>query len=134
MKALHKLWLCTLAFTLLIGACKKYDEGPISLKTPENRLTSTVWTLDDQPAEWAAMPGAVFTEEYTKDGKTKFHMLNPGNYDNTIQGTWEFDKDKENITLNRTNTSSNQRKVLKLTSKQYWYLDSHGREYHLKKK
>lgn len=133
METLTKFWLSALAVTLLLGACKKYEEGPITFKTPESRLTSTVWTLDDQPAEWAAMPGAVFTEEYTKDGKTKFHMLNPGNYDNTIQGNWEFDGKKEIITLNRTNTSSNTRKVLKLTSKQYWYLDSHGREYHLKR-
>jgi hypothetical protein len=85
---------------MVVGACKKYDEGPlISLRTKESRLCRE-WKLDKYTVNGVEQANdANGTLEFKKDGSLTdtYHTENLGVLE--FRGTWHFTQDKKYIEI-----------------------------------
>lgn len=124
---------------LALSSCKKYEDGPVfSLASKKSRLVN-VWKLDKvihNGVEQALTADDKDDKyEFTKDGKYKVTVIN-GSFSYTIEGTWEFDNNKEHIITSFTYnniTYTDTTKILRLKSKELWTEDRSGNdifEYH----
>lgn len=127
----------TAIFTMTLESCGKYDEGPsFSLKSKKRRL-SREWVrnklIDGGTGSTNNSTGTDITE-YTKDGIINTTI---GGKKTINAGTWEFSSDKKDLLTTRgtgNSTSSETRTILRLTSKELWFIEDDKDEIHYKAK
>ena len=132
MKKITKQLSALLGITLLLGttACKKYEEGPgISFRSKAERVANT-WLID----QYVGADGDIDKETdsdtfvFTKDGKASI------TYNNVTQdGTWEFQKDKEEIKFDYEFYDATY-KIIKLKEKEMWLADEDNDQIHFVEK
>jgi hypothetical protein len=112
--------LVVLATFVLFGisSCKKYEEGPlISLRTKTARVANN-WKLEkavqdevDITANYPALE-----QTFEKDGgyTALFNGI-------TINGTWKFDSNKENLLIKEDGSNDESKfKIIRLKEKELW--------------
>jgi hypothetical protein len=138
MKSLKLFSFALLAVVVVLGtSCGKYEEGPgFSLMTKNARVAG-VWKLEKYVSANGTVTNAEAddntTFEFTKDGSVIITYMD-GGVSFTVNGTWEFTKDKEYIKTTTTffgQTSVDEVKILRLTNKEFWTVDDDGDETHL---
>jgi len=138
MKSLKLFSFALLAVVFVLGtSCGKYEEGPgFSLMTKKARVAG-VWKLEKYVSANGTVTNADAddntTFEFTKDGSVIITSTDGGT-SFTINGTWEFTKDKEYIKTTLVffgQTSTDEVKILRLTNKEFWTVDEDGDETHL---
>jgi hypothetical protein len=128
MKKTMKKLSVLLGVALLVGttSCKKYEEGPgISFRSKASRVANT-WIID----QYVDADGDIDKEtdsdtfELTKDGKVTV------TYGSTSQtGTWEFQKDKEEIKFNYEYYDATYT-IIKLKNNEMWLADEDKDQIH----
>lgn len=119
---MKKILLPLLVLTLVLGSCKKYEEGPgFSLRSKNARvagdwkLEKSIYNGQDEPLD-ADDKDDVW--KFDKDGT--FEFQDPGT--STEKGTWAFDNKKEKITLTFDGSSfALVVEVIRLTNKEFWF-------------
>jgi uncharacterized protein (TIGR03066 family) len=138
MKSLKLFSFALLAVVFVLGtSCGKYEEGPgFSLMTKKARVAG-VWKLEKYVSANGTVTNADAddntTFEFTKDGSVIITSTDGGT-SFTINGTWEFTKDKEYIKTTLVffgQTSTDEVKILRLTNKEFWTVDEDGDETHM---
>ena len=138
MKSLKLFSFALLAVVVVLGtSCGKYEEGPgFSLMTKSARVAG-VWKLEKYVSANGTVTNAEAddntTFEFTKDGSVIITYMD-GGVSFTVNGTWEFTKDKEYIKTTTTffgQPSVEETKILRLTNKEFWTVDEDGDETHL---
>ena len=110
-----------LALTVLIPACKKYEEGPsISILSKMERLTG----------EWDALryfengvqfqlPVEVITMKMARDGTFQKITCGANTYStNSVSGNWAFSDDKESLMLTYSASNTETWAIKRLTNNQ----------------
>ncbi len=126
--------LAILAFTVVIPACKKYEEGPgISLRTKKERLAN-VWKYESVTAS----DGLEHTDEFEARVitiKNDFTYSTSDQEQTVIEGMWQFGEKKKSIILSNHSGIVDEWLILRLTEKEFWVIDEgeYGptAEYHL---
>lgn len=138
MKSLKLFSFALLAAVVVLGtSCGKYEEGPgFSLMTKKARVAG-VWKLDKYVSANGTVTNAEAddntTVEYTKEGTLILKGSEFG-ISYTINGTWEFTKDKEYFKTTLVilgQNEVNEVKILRLTNKEFWTVDEDGDQTHL---
>lgn len=135
MKSLKLFSFALLAVVVVLGtSCGKYEEGPgFSLMTKNARVAG-VWKLEKYVSANGTVTNAEAddntTSEFTKDGSVIITYM-VGGVSFTVNGTWEFTKDKEYIETTTTFSGVDEVKILRLTNKEFWTVDDDGDETHL---
>ena len=135
MKSLKLFSFALLAVVVVLGtSCGKYEEGPgFSLMTKNARVAG-VWKLEKYVSANGTVTNAEAddntTFEFTKDGSVIITYMD-GGVSFTVNGTWEFTKDKEYIKTTTTFFGVDEVKILRLTNKEFWTVDDDGDETHL---
>lgn len=115
--------LLVLAFTVVIPACKKYEEGPgISLRSKKERVANE-WKYE----RVLAGDGAEQSPDY--EGmlltiKNDFTFSGYDHQESINEGTWKFGEKKKNIILQNNSGVEDQWLILRLTENEFWVLDS----------
>lgn len=116
----------SLGLVLLLGSCKKYDEGPaISLTSRKERVANT-WTIDRAIAD-----GNDVTSDYdnyvltlTSGGSATLvatYTVFGVNFAGQTNGTWAFQNNDEEIVLDFENDSADGTyQIRRLTEKELW--------------
>ncbi|MBL4658388.1 MAG: hypothetical protein JKX73_10330 [Flavobacteriales bacterium] len=132
MKTIQLLTVIGVSSLVLLGSCKKYEEGPaLSLSSKKARVANE-WTVeyafDIEDGEIVTADYAGETWEFAKDGE--WTERDNGVIDKN--GTWEFVSDKEGLQINRTGTGASTAiyTILKLKNKEMWLKDT-DEELHL---
>ena len=125
MKTIQLLTVIGVSSLVLLGSCKKYEEGPaLSLSSRKARVANE-WTVeyafDIEDGEIVTSDYAGETWEFTKD--REWTERDNGVIDKN--GTWEFVSDKEGLQINRIGTGSGTTiyTILKLKNKEMWLKD-----------
>lgn len=98
-KRKNLLMLAVLVILIVVGACKKYPEGPfLSFRSPESRLVNT-WQVDkatesDGDDVTSSFDGV--TWEFKEDN-TFIQTVNQGSVSTEQEGTWELINDKKDL-------------------------------------
>ncbi len=120
--------------TLLLGSCKKYEEGPmVSLKSKKERVSNT-WKI-----EKAYRNGNDVTSDYDQyelqmltDGDARLvaiYTFGDFTFEAETDGTWNFQNDKEEIRLDFENDDAdNVYQILKLKEKELWIREKGGED------
>lgn len=103
MKEINKIvYSIFIVLGVLLGACKKYDEGPaISLRSKEKRLCQT-WKLTywTDHGEEVDIGDSFYTWEFSKNGDLTVKIVNNCCPDEAGDGNtteWRWSDDKESI-------------------------------------
>jgi len=118
--------------TLGFESCGKYEEGPsVSLQTKKGRI-SREWKVEkhiDGDTGDESVPIIDENITFTKDGAYTWESSVV-----KFNATWKFSSNKEDLIIESTVlglTSSTTTKILRLTSKELWTIDSDNDETHL---
>lgn len=131
---MRKIWIFLIGGTLIIGACKKYDEGPyVSLRTKKERVTNE-WkveeaTGDDGSDNTSNYDGQIW--EFTDDNDYRFRADSSSS---SWEGKWNFENDKEelNISGGVFVPHKGEYEILRLKEEELWLeRDSDNEEIHL---
>lgn len=130
MKKTNLLALIAVCSLVLLGGCKKYEEGPsLSLKSKKARVANE-WKVDyafdyvDNIDVLQDYVGETWTFE--KDGEwteRDFGVIDKS-------GTWEFVSDKESLLIKKADAKLDYYDILKLKEKEMWLKDQ-NEELHL---
>lgn len=127
----------SLILIIILTSCNTYDYGPtFSFRSAESRLEGE-WKLDKALVDDKINP-LIFEEEknylykFVEGGTVIKTKTSNGTTLLTLTGTWNFDEDKQFLTLffeESIISSSNTRtfKILRLTNSSLWMLDSDDR-------
>jgi len=124
---MKKILLPLLVLTLVLGSCKKYEEGPgFSLRSKKARVAGE-WKIEKEIYNGQDEPLDADDKDdvwkFDKDGT--FEFQDPGN--STQKGKWSFDDKKEKITLTDDGSSfAFVIEVIRLTNKEFWYTYTDG--------
>ena len=133
--------LIALSLLIIIGGCRKYEEGPnISLRTKKARIANN-WRYESAQVngtEVSLDPYYAKQKHYFyRDGKYIQTIIDPVTLEaKNLQGTWVlYDKDRK-ITVTTKNfsgniDSTNNYSILKLFEKQMWLRTTdNSKEFH----
>jgi len=124
---MKKILLPLLVLTLVLGSCKKYEEGHgFSLRSKKARVAGE-WKIEKEIYNGQDEPLDADDKDdvwkFDKDGT--FEFQDPGN--STQKGKWSFDDKKEKITLTDDGSSfAFVIEVIRLTNKEFWYTYTDG--------
>lgn len=115
---------------LSVASCGKYEEGPgFSLRSKKARITG-VWDAK----EYVQSNGTVTADtdpetlELTKDGSAIYNSNDP-NGSFSLNGTWDFASDKEQVELTFTffgSSDTERSTIVRLTNDEMWLKDTDG--------
>ncbi len=124
---MHRLTLLVVVLFTVIASCKKYEEGPgISLRTKKARFIGiwqlNKWTIDGTEQELSSITWSLSTYSSGNYEKTIQYNIPPLPTTTDIeQGTWEFDKKKENVLfLVSGNPGAIPQEIIKLKNRELW--------------
>ena len=129
--------------TLIVSACKKYENGGSKKKAEEN-LTGSIWKIDkylrNGNDETTSLLISNFTEDYQSGGVIVRSYTDIDGDPFSETGSWQFDSDKNQINLTgvgsieltaETSTvSTSDYNILMLKSDELWYSYSNGGDSH----
>lgn len=130
-----------LAFAVTAGAfslqsCKKYQDGPMSLKTPEKRIEGS-WTVTSYSSasseggsgEYYQITTSQLVFDPQKDGGSNVAFFDYSKYEYGIGGTWQWMENKDGITLTFDSILGNQEfSITRLSDKEMMLVDEVGRQ------
>jgi hypothetical protein len=109
--------------TILLVACKKYEEGPtFSLRSKTARVAGN-WTLEsytvDGQDQTSFIKASGLTEwQFTKEGNYTIKNSNPSN---NLNGKWEFEDNEEKLKFTQQGSSSpDLYTILRLRNNSMW--------------
>jgi hypothetical protein len=122
MKKINLKGIIALSSLAIVFSCKKYDEGPVTFRTPKQRLTDKDWVISEsfENGQTETISNEEKATVLTFEDDGKFTIKTP---DTTITGSWEFIDDNEKIKTvlafgNDLETQTSQ--IKKLTNDELW--------------
>jgi hypothetical protein len=116
--------LITLLLVLSFTSCKKYEEGPVTLRTPKSRLTDKDWVVTENKINGMVQPVEDDEKNHVTrfDDDGKFYFISP---EYTIQGKWEFIDGKDKLKITTKDPEDGEEgslefTILKLTKDELW--------------
>ena len=121
MKTYRKLFLVIVALVFAFAGCKKYSDGPSFSPWPKKIRLDKTWKIDSYVASGVTQ---------TVSGGDTYQFKSNGDYICTsgsisVTGKWEWGSKKESVKIT-IGSSTDETKILKLTSKELWTTDDNG--------